>query len=109
MLWLFVGPMGFTCWISFAPVFSFIYESPESPRIVFLFYSGGGGGGFVRFHYFFSPIVMFYESVPIQIRCRYDYSGNRLNSAGIAQEFNTISKTTLEHAAWKLRNHLRIS
>ena len=44
MLWLFVGPMGFTCWISFAPVFSFIYESPESPRIVFLFYSGGGGG-----------------------------------------------------------------
>ena len=26
MLWLFVGPTGgFTCWISFAPVFSFIY------------------------------------------------------------------------------------
>ena len=25
MLWLFVGPLGFTCWICFAPVFSFIY------------------------------------------------------------------------------------
>ena len=25
ILWLFVGPTGFTCWISFAPVFSFIY------------------------------------------------------------------------------------
>ena len=25
MLWLFVGPTGFTCWISFAPVFSFTY------------------------------------------------------------------------------------
>ena len=24
MLWLFVGPRGFTCWISFVPVFSFI-------------------------------------------------------------------------------------
>ena len=34
---------------------------------------------------------------------------NRLNSAGIAQEFITISKLTLEHAARKLRNQLRIS
>ena len=25
MLWLLSGPPGFTCWISFAPVFSFIY------------------------------------------------------------------------------------
>ena len=25
MLWLLSGPQGFTCWISFAPVFSFIY------------------------------------------------------------------------------------
>ena len=39
---------------------------------------------------------MFYESVPIQIRCRYEYSGSRLNSAGIAQEFITISKITLD-------------
>ena len=23
MLWLLSGPLGFTCWISFAPVFSF--------------------------------------------------------------------------------------
>ena len=50
---------------------------PHRPRIsriatnwfFFLF------GGFVRCHYFFSPIVMFYESVTIQIRCRYEYSG----------------------------------
>ena len=52
---------------------------------------------------------MLYESVPIQIRCRYEYSGDRLNSAGIAQEFITISIITLEHAAQKLRNQLRIS
>ena len=51
---------------------------------------------------------MLYESVPIQIRCRYEYSGDRLNSAGIAQEFITISLITLEHAARKLRNQLRI-
>ena len=56
-----------------------------------------------------SPIVMFYESVLIQIRCRYEYSGNRLNSAGIAQEFITISIISLEHAARKLKNQLRIS
>ena len=47
---------------------------------------------------------MFYESVPIQIRCRYEYFGE---SAQIAQEFITISKITLEHAARKLRNQLR--
>ena len=35
--------------------------------------------------------------------------GNLLNLAGIAQEFITISKITLEHAARKLRNQLRIS
>ena len=62
----------------------------------------------MRFHYFFSPIAMLYESVPIQIRCCYEYSGD---SAGIAQEFITISKihVTLEHAARKLRNQSRIS
>ena len=35
--------------------------------------------------------------------------GGRLNSAGIAQEFITISIITLEHAARKFRNQLRIS
>ena len=25
MLWLLSGPPGFTCWVSFAPVFSFIF------------------------------------------------------------------------------------
>ena len=48
-----------------------------------------------------------------QYRFRYDFvtniRGNRLNSAGIAQEFNTICKITLDHAARKLRNQLRIS
>ena len=46
---------------------------PSRHELIFLF--GGGGGGVVRFHYFFSTIVMFYESVPIQIRCQYEYSG----------------------------------
>ena len=41
---------------------------------------------------------MFYESVPFQIRCRYEILRNRLNLAGIGQEFITISKLTLEHA-----------
>ena len=37
------------------------------------------------------------------------FGGSRLNSAGIAQEFITISIITLEHAARMLRNQLRIS
>ena len=41
-----------------------------------------------------------------QSRFRYDVFtniwGNRLDSAGIAQEFITISKITLEHAARKI-------
>ena len=48
-----------------------------------------------------------------QSRFRYDVvtniRGDRLNSAGIAQEFITISMTTLEHAAGKLRDQLHIS
>ena len=54
---------------------------------------------------------MFYESVSIQIRCRYEYSGESAHFYGIriAQEFITISKITLEHAARKFRNQLRIS
>ena len=37
------------------------------------------------------------------------FGGNRLNSAGIAQESITVSKITLEYAARKLRNQLQIS
>ena len=54
-----------------------------------------------------------------QSRFRYDFvtsirgggggGGNRLNSAGIAKKFIMISKITLDHAARKLRNQLRIS
>ena len=48
-----------------------------------------------------------------QSRFRYDFvtniRGNRLNFAGIAQEFIKISKITLDHAARKLKNQLRIS
>ena len=44
--------------------------------ICFRFGGGGGGGGdsrcFIKKN---SPNVMLYESVPIQIRCRYEYSG----------------------------------
>ena len=53
--------------------------SPDSDTMSLRIFGGGGGGG------------------------------GRLNSAGIAQEFITISKITLEHAARKLRNQLRIS
>ena len=74
---------------------------PESPRIDCFLFGRGREVSLI----FFSPIMMFYESVPIQIRCRYGFSDNRLNSAGIAQEFITISKITLEHAARKLRYH----
>ena len=59
----------------------------------------------MRFHLKISPIVMFYESVPIRIRCVTNIRGN----AGIAQEFITISKITLEHAARKIRNQLQIN
>ena len=52
---------------------------------------------------------MFYESVLIQYDVVTNIRGNRLNSAGIAQELITISKITLEHASRKLRNQLRIS
>ena len=90
------------------PLFHTGHESPESPRIDFLI-RGGGGGGFVRFHsIFFSNrdvprVSPDSDTVSLNIR------GNRLNSAGMAQEFITISKITLEHATRKLRNKLRIS
>ena len=47
------------------PLFHTGHESPESPRIDFLF------RGIREVSFFFSPIVMFYESVQIQIRCLY--------------------------------------
>ena len=62
-------------------------DRPESPGIDFFSYSGG----FLRFHYFFSPIVVSYESL-VQIPVITNIRGNRLNSAGIAQEFITIRK-----------------
>ena len=53
------------------PLFHTGHESPESPRIDFFLF-----GGIREVSLFlFSPIVMFYKSVSIQIRCRYEYSG----------------------------------
>ena len=52
---------------------------PHRPRIAriaknwFLLIRGGGGDSW-GFIIFLSPIVMLFESVPIQIRCRYEYS-----------------------------------
>ena len=56
----------------FIPLFHTGQESPKSPLIEFFFIGGGGGGGgggeIIQ-------ILIFYKSVPIQIRCRYEYSG----------------------------------
>ena len=71
---------------SVIPLFRKGHKSPESPWIDF-FLIRGDSWGFINF---FSPSVMSYESFPIQIQCR--IRGNRLNSAGIAQEFITIRK-----------------
>ena len=61
----------------------------------------------MRFHYFFSLIVMFYG----QSRFRYDIvsdiRGNRLNSTGIAQEFNNI-RTCCTKVKESITNQLRI-
>ena len=51
------------------PLFHTGHESPESPRID-CFLIRGDSWGFIIF---FAPIVMSYESSPIQIRCRYEY------------------------------------
>ena len=65
----------------------------------------------MRFHYF----IFFSNRDELRVipdsdtMCRYEYSGNRLHSTGIAQEFITISKIALEHATRKLRNQLQIS
>ena len=53
--------------------------------------------------------MMLYESVPIQIRCRYEYSGESAQFGWNCTRINLISIITLEHAARKLRNQLRIS
>ena len=70
----------------------------ESPRINF--FIRGDSWGFIKKN------LQSWCST-IQTRFRYDVDtnirGNRLNSAGIAQEFITISKITLEHAARKLK------
>ena len=64
----------------------------------------------MRFHYFFfsnrDALRVSPDSDRMLLR---NIRGNRLNSAGIAQELIMISKITLEHAARKLRNQLRIS
>ena len=76
---------------------------------VFVCVWGGGGGGDSRG--FIKKILQTWCSTS-QSQFRYDVvtiiRGNRLNSAGIAQECITIGKITLEHAARKLRNQLRI-
>ena len=63
----------------------------------------------MRFHYFFSPIVMFYESVPIQIRFCYEYSGESAQFGWNCARIHYDLRITLDHAARKLRNQLRIS
>ena len=63
----------------------------------------------MRFHYFFSPIVMSYESFPIQIGCRYEYSEESAQFGLNRTRIHYDLKITLEHAARKLRNQLRIS
>ena len=86
--------------------FTPIPHRPPIARIDFYIRGGGGGGGGGICEVLLkkiSPIVMLYESVPIQIQCCYEYSSE---SNGTAQEFITISKIKLEHATQKLRNQL---
>ena len=80
-----------------AMLYPYSTQATNRNELIFFFIRGG----FVRFH---SKKISNRESVPIQIRSRYEYSGE---SVQIAQEFITISKITLEHAARKLRNQLR--
>ena len=80
------------------------HESPESPRTDFFLIRGESWG-------FIKKILQSWWSTS-QSRFRSDVAKNirenRLNSAGIAREFITISKITLEHAARKVRKQLRI-
>ena len=86
-------------------VIPLFHTGHESPRIDFFLIRGDSWG--------FNNFVLQSWCSTSRSRFRYDVvtniRRNRLNSAGIAQEFITISKTTLEHAARKLRDQLRIS
>ena len=90
-------------------IYPYSTQATNRPNWFFVRGVGGGDGdtwGFINF---------FCQSwcSTSQSRVRYDdvrnIRGNRLNSAGIAQEFITISKITLGHAARRLRNQWRIS
>ena len=76
--------------------------------ISFLVYSGG----FMSFNYFFSPIVMFYEPVPIQIRCCYEYSGESVqfgwNRARIHYDQQNNIRTCCTKVKESITNQLRI-
>ena len=65
----------------------------------------------MRFHYFFSPIVMSYESFPIKIGCRYEYSGESAqfgwNRARIHYDLNNI-RTCCTKVKESITNQLRI-
>ena len=100
------NPLGFV--VSFTISYTPIPNRPRIARIATNWFFLFGGIREVSLFFFLPSWCSTSQS-----RFRYDVvtniRGNRLNSAGIAQEFITISKITLEHAAWKLRNQLRIS
>ena len=87
------------------PLFHTGHESPESPRIGFFQF---GGIREVSFNFFSNRDVIRVSRDSDRMSLRI-FGGIGSHSAGIAQEFITISKITLEHAARKLRNQLRIS
>ena len=98
-------------YISVIPLFNTGHESPEPPRIDFFLIRGGGGirEGSLNF---FSPIVMFYESVPIQIRCRYEYSGESAkfgwNRGRIHYHLQINIRTCCTKVKESITNQLRI-
>ena len=103
-----LGHVTRTIWTKFRsrvliPLFHTVHESPESPQIDFTHWFGR-----IREVSLKDFLPSWWSTS--QSRFRYDFvtniRGNRLNSAGIAQEFITISKITLYHAARKLRNQL---
>ena len=58
MLWLLSGPPGFTCWISFDPVFSFMYcfvlIFAISPFYILIYMCSG-----IQFYVLLSPYLCF--------------------------------------------------
>ena len=93
------------------PVFYLIplfHTGHESPRIDF-FLIRGDSWGFIKF---FSPIVKFYESVPIQIRCRFEYSGESAqfgwNRARIHYDKHYNIRTCCTKVKESIKNQLRI-